>query len=192
MCRLHISWLRREELVASYIAGKSVHSTRTERLWRDVLHCIISLYYSLFSHLEEIGILDIEEDLVLWALHYVFIPRSTAHLETFVSAYGNHPLSTENNRTPDQLWVEGLAATAGRTAGLAQDSFGTRNEVGSSLIVPSIKDQWMKLNVTYRPVIIVIITKTSVSLYSRHSTVALANLVSRVHHLQCHARYVSS
>ena len=87
----------------SYITGSSVHNTRIERLWRDVYQAVTSTYIAAFTELEDQNILDPLNDTDLFCLHYVFLPRINASLHSFQMAWNNHPLSTENNRSPIQI-----------------------------------------------------------------------------------------
>jgi len=110
----------------SSITGKSVNNQRIERLWRDLFTGCISYFYDLFYSLEDLHLLDPEKPTDMYSLHFVFLPIIQQHLDMFQEGWAHHPLRTERNQTPQQLWIKGIHAIT------------TSNEVITGLDVSSI------------------------------------------------------
>ena len=92
---------------SAVVTGSSTHNERIERLWRDVFRCVGVLYHDTFRKFEEDDCLDPLNERDMYCLHFVFIPQINSTLEGFVDSWNNHALSTENNLTPNQLFIRG-------------------------------------------------------------------------------------
>ncbi len=92
---------------SSMIVGRSVHNQRIERWWRDLFQGCILVFYNLFYELERIGLLDPTDDVHLFCLHYVFIPRINKAICTYVDSWSHHRIRTAGNQSPIQLFVTG-------------------------------------------------------------------------------------
>lgn len=122
VCEYMVQHPRRGHGRGSFIAGRSVHNQRIERLWRDVFSSCTGHLYHLFYSLEDEGLLDPIDELDLFALHFVFLPRINRQLQSFRAAYCRHRLRTEHNQTLVQLWTRGMLTTedAAAISGLAE------------------------------------------------------------------------
>ena len=90
------------------IAGSSTHNERFERLWRDVHRSVIVTFGNLFRALEAEGHYDHRNEVDIYCLHYVFVPRINQALSSFVEGWNSHAVSTEGNQTPHQMFIMGL------------------------------------------------------------------------------------
>ena len=58
--------------------------------------------------MEDNGLLDPTNEIHLFALHYVFLPRINKNMDICRESYNKAPLSTERNKSPEQLWLTGM------------------------------------------------------------------------------------
>lgn len=90
------------------ITGSSVHNQRVERLWRDTYRCVLSTFHQIFYSLEDNQVLDPTSESDLFCLHSVYQPKINSALRSFAAGWNNHAITTENNKTPMQLYTCGV------------------------------------------------------------------------------------
>ena len=65
----------------SFITGRSVHNQMMERLWPDVNRVVTRYYSDLFKFIEYQNLLDSGNEIHLFALHFVLLPRIRKSLQ---------------------------------------------------------------------------------------------------------------
>ena len=89
------------------LTGKSVHNQRIERLWRDLYEGVLDYYYQLFYYMEDQGILDVMNELHIFALHYVYTQKINKKLCIWKEAWASHRLRTVRT-SPLQLYTSSM------------------------------------------------------------------------------------
>ena len=90
-----------------FVAGVCI--TKESRGYGRMFSVCAPFFTISFSgiYLEDTNILDIDNEIHLFSLHYVFLPRLNQSLHEFIHMWNNHPLGTERNMSPAQLWMTG-------------------------------------------------------------------------------------
>ena len=69
---------------------------------------MVRVFAETFCSIETEVYLDPLNEVDMYCLHFIFSPRINKCLEEFQESWNNHSLSTEGNKSPYQLFVEGL------------------------------------------------------------------------------------
>ena len=69
---------------------------------------VSNVHYEVLHSLEDEGVLDPSDSIHLFCAQHVFLPRLQRDLNVFRMGWDNHPLRTERNLSPHQLWTMGL------------------------------------------------------------------------------------
>jgi len=54
------------------------------------------------------GSLNKESKLHMFILHYAFLPRINQSIQLFTNSWNHHPLRTERNKSPIQIWQNSM------------------------------------------------------------------------------------
>ena len=103
----------------SIITGTSVHNQRIERLWRDVNRIVVSRFLNIFLYLEGNNVFNPCNEVHLFCLHLVYLDLINGALNEFCSEWNNHPVTTETNFSPQQLWVRGIVMQGNNSSSTA-------------------------------------------------------------------------
>ena len=67
--------------------------------------------------------MDANNEQDLFCLHYVFLPRINNSLNLFHSAWNNHRMRMEGNKSPNQLYTQGMLRLFGSNLTAVRDIF---------------------------------------------------------------------
>ncbi|XP_070533302.1 uncharacterized protein [Ptychodera flava] len=94
----------------SHIVGSSIYNQRIERLHQDTFKCCVEYYRDVFMQMECQGLLNPDNPIDIFCLHYVYLPRINYSLTVFRQGWNEHRLQTERNLSPNQLWLQSVTA----------------------------------------------------------------------------------
>jgi len=86
----------------SMFRGRSVHNQS------DLFDGVSYIYYHLFYHVEDNGVLEPSNPQHLFSLRYVYVPRINRHIEKWRQGFVCHRIRTAGNRSSMQLYILGL------------------------------------------------------------------------------------
>lgn len=112
----------------SIITGTSVHNQRIERLWRDVNRIVVSRFLNIFLYLERNGLFCSTSEVQLYCLQLVYLDLINQALDEFTAEWNNHPVTTEANFSPQQLWVSGMVTLQHSNYTAVQDVLGATGD----------------------------------------------------------------
>ena len=130
----------------SAIVGSSVHNQRIEHFWRDMHRCVTTTFYRLFYFVEHQYLLDLVNEIHLYAVHYIFLPRINTALQKFAEGWNNHGIHTEHGMTLNQLFTIGILQLrqsnytaldfyeqVNENYGIDEEGMGTQDDEGVSI-----------------------------------------------------------
>jgi hypothetical protein len=98
-----------------FLTGSSVHNVRIERLWREIMRCVINKYKLFFKLLVKQHNFDAKNKASIWVLQYMILDCINQDLSEFILTWNAHPMSSvKGNLSPDALVEYALATTGSR------------------------------------------------------------------------------
>ncbi|KZV62873.1 hypothetical protein PENSPDRAFT_710703 [Peniophora sp. CONT] len=92
------------ELPTNTRSISSTRNVRIERLWVDVGEQFGRSWRAFFLRLERLHGLDAKDPAHLWLIHGLFLDEIDQDCLQFKDDWNHHPISTEKNQTPNDIW----------------------------------------------------------------------------------------
>lgn len=91
--------------------------------------------------LESEGKIDSTNEMHLWALHYVYIPRINRDLQLFIHQWNHHKLRTERYMSPHQLFIRGCLSQLTRNQTGIRGILGADEEPVADVNIPPASEE---------------------------------------------------
>ena len=111
-------------------------------MWRDLFRCVTKNFVCIFLFLEEYYNMDIENEIDLFCLHFVFQSRIEVALEEFTRSWNNYKLRTESNFTSRQLFINRAIQNSS-----VLDNIVNLNDYGIDWEGPSSEPEFEQVNI---------------------------------------------
>ena len=95
--------------------------------------------------MEDKEILSVGSEKHIFSIQFVFIPIINAQLEVFRNGWNKHKLRTENNRSPEELWLSGILDN------LHSPSMAIRNMFDAQPLEVSLNEALEHFNIDMQP-----------------------------------------
>ncbi|KAF8444465.1 hypothetical protein L210DRAFT_3373081, partial [Boletus edulis BED1] len=112
--------------------GRSVHNIRIEHLWCDVTRGFGAKWKDFFQGLEMYDNLDVNLDVHIWLLHFLFLERINQDAVQWAEAWNHHPITIHGDhpRSPRDLFFFGMLQHGIRGVDFLQPESGESEDIG--------------------------------------------------------------
>ena len=101
-------WYRQEGATEEALLLGIEHYWEYSRDYWEVNRIVVSRFLNIFLFLENRGAFIPTDEVHLYCLHIVYLPLINAALTEFVAQWSDHPVTTETNLSPHQMWTQGM------------------------------------------------------------------------------------
>lgn len=98
--------------------------------------------------MEDTGMLDVDNEIQLFSLHYVYLPRINQQQGDLVQSWNCHPLTSSNCLSPCQLWVRGMIENVSSGYTATDGFFGENLDLTylNNMHFPSVESDFVEVN----------------------------------------------
>jgi hypothetical protein len=96
-----------EKQMSLYTSCRSIHNTRIERLWYDVMQGFGNKWKIFFMDLEATDELNVSNPAHIWLLHHLFLPAINEDALEWEENWNNHKMNIRgaHDQTPNEMFL---------------------------------------------------------------------------------------